>query len=301
MNALPLTSRRHFKWAVEKLVVMAVLLGSIASLEVKLCAESEGKRPQVCDSPSTENSPLNSTTSAESKVGSLDKQERSHVKLDLIPVDERASRDRRGFPSVSAPAGTYGVEGHGVPGSVFYRSGEPMSAGELATRITNDSRYQPGMTVYLACCETGKGRRSFAQQLADTLGTEVIAPTEKLWPLQNGLFIVAPERRYHSYGVEMAQFADTDRLGTMKTFKPGRTSRVLVATSSDDTSIRQKSASTSASTSTNTGSSTSTRTRTASLDSNRETPKKPQLNSSMAKTAALLAELHGSYLNSKAR
>ena len=45
-----------------------------------------------------------------------------------------------------------------------------MNARELAEWIRNDARYQAGMTVYLFCCETGKGDRSFAQKLANTLG-----------------------------------------------------------------------------------------------------------------------------------
>jgi hypothetical protein len=231
---------------------------------------------------------LDVSKSTDSKVSTITKESRSHVKLDLIPVAERASRDRRGFPAVSAPEGTYGVEGHGVPRSMFYRSGEPMSAGELATRITSDSRYKAGMTVYLACCETGKGRRSFAQQLADTLGTEVVAPTEKLWPLQNGTFIVATERRYGAFGAGATESADTDRLGTMKTFKPGRRSSVMVSASRGDTPARRTYSSTA-------------RSSFASSDSRQEGAKRPRL-CGMAKTAALLAELHGqtSYPNSKA-
>lgn len=226
----------------------------------------------------------------ESKVDSLTSPGRSHIKIDFIPVEERVSRTRRGFPCVTAPEGAYGIEGHGTPTSVFCRTGEPMSARELAKWITNDGRYQAGMTVYLLCCETGKGDRSFAQKLANTLGTEVVAPTEKLWPLQNGLFIVAQERmRKTALGFQAGeQRADVTRLGAMKTFTPANaaatTTTTVAATSGDDESPTSSSSA-------------------APLARTHTTPKKPMLRAS-ARTAALLAGIQGQrdstvYLNSK--
>jgi hypothetical protein len=164
-----------------------------------------------------------------------------------------------------------------------------MSVGELASIITDDSRYQSGMTVYLMCCETGKGCRSFAQQLANALGTEVVAPTEKLWPLQNGSYIVAPERRHSAFSMYSGEhMADTGRLGEMKIFKPGRGPTVMVSASRKEKSPRAISSSSA-----------------ASPAKTLEAPKKDSL-TGMAKTAALLAELHAQrsstrYMNSKRR
>lgn len=178
---------------------------------------------QPCNSPNTGDFSLDSSSHDGSKVSSLtSKNGRSQIKLDFIPVEERRSRTTRGFPSVTAPEGAYGIEGHGSPDSVFCRTGEPMTAKELASWIVNDPRYRSGMTVYLLCCETGKGSRPFAQKLADTLGTDVVAPTEKLWPLQTGLYVVAQERTRKSLGVFDVgiQRADISRLGEMRTFHP---------------------------------------------------------------------------------
>jgi hypothetical protein len=46
------------------------------------------------------------------------------------------------------------------------------------------------MAVYLLACATGKGRRRFAQELADILQTVVFAPTEKRWIHREGSFSV---------------------------------------------------------------------------------------------------------------
>lgn len=263
----------------------SLLCGGIA-LTPNTFADSAAQGLAFSNGPSSSSFTLDSRAQTESKVSALTTVQRRPVALDFIPAAERASRSRRGYPPVTVPAGTYGVEGHGLPRSLFFGNGQPMTAGELATRITSDSRYQPGMTVYLMCCETGKGRRSVAQQLANVLGTEVVAPTEKLWPQQNGLFVVAPERKYDVSGA--APSADTDRLGTMKTFKPGRGPVLAAKSSRDDTPSVPPSSSTMAS-------AYSTQ------------PKSSQPSSgSIAKTAALLAELNAQrgsvrYLNSKTR
>jgi hypothetical protein len=240
-------------------------------------------------SPSSQNFSLDARPDGESKVAALVSQERSPVKLDFIPLEERASRARRGYPTVTVPQDGYGVEGHGTPSSVLCRTGEPMNAKELAKWIGGDSRYQAGMTVYLMCCETGKGDRSIAQKLADTLGTEVVAPTEKLWPLKNGLYVVAQERMRKTLGVFETgeQRADITRLGTMKTFRPAPGSTPMVAVSRDNAAATLSSSN------------------AASADRPQQTPRKPLLRAS-ARTAALLAGFHGQrdstlYLNSRER
>lgn len=198
--------------------------------------------PQPSNSPKNESFALASGSRGESKIPFLAGSGRSHIKLDFIPVDERTSRSRRGFPRVTAPEGAYGIEGHGTPDSVFCRTGEPMSARELAKWILNDSRYHTGMPVVLLCCETGKGNRPFAQKLADALGGDVVAPTEKVWPLKTGLYLVAQEKTTKSLGMfdVGAQRADITRLGEMKTFRPAQgvdsTTDTLLAARSSATS-----------------------------------------------------------------
>jgi hypothetical protein len=268
------------------------LLGGFSFLFVGSLAEPASSEAQFCNSPSTSNFSL-SRSSGESKVSSLGSS-RSKVKLDFIPADERASRTRRGFPCVSTPVGAYGVEGHGTANTVFCRTGEPMNARELAKWIRNDSRYQAGMTVYLMCCETGKGSRPIAQKLADQLGAEVVAPTEKLWPQQTGLYIVAQERMKKTMGGMFEsgeQRADITRLGSMKTFRPD----TLASTVSPQKSTPSRSV----------APETSSSSSAASLVRTQEPPKKPLLRPS-ARTAALLAGIPSAkdtteYLNSSKR
>lgn len=144
------------------------------------------------------------------------------VKLDFIPADERVMRNSGGYGRIEAPRGTYGVEGHGDPGTMFFRNGQTCTAQELARWIRNDSRYTPGMTVYLFSCETGKGSRSFAQKLADELRAKVVAPTEKLWLVKNGGYTVAREQAGRILGFIPAakERADAKKPGIMKTFSP---------------------------------------------------------------------------------
>lgn len=208
-----LNSWLHSSHGKQTLNDMAVLIpaGSLSTDE-----------PEPSNSPKRGSFALNASSEGESKVENLTQTHRERVKLDFIPVQERKNRTVKGYPSVSAPDGTYGVEGHGSPDSIFCRTGEPMTAEELARLIATDSRFRPGMTVYLFCCETGKGRRPFAQKLANLLGTEVVAPTEKLWPQHSGSYIVAQERLLTSPGMIPVgiQRADVSRLGEMRTFVP---------------------------------------------------------------------------------
>ena len=236
---------------------------------------------QPCNSPNPGDLSLEGNSSGESKVSSLtSKNGRSKIKLDFIPVSERRERANRGFPSVTAPEGAYGIEGHGSPDAVFCRTGEPMTARELANWIVNDPRFRPGMTVYLLCCETGKGKRPFAQKLADTLGSEVVAPTEKLWPLQTGLYVVAQERTRKSMGVfdVGVQRADISRLGEMRTFHPS--AGTVAMDSNRSRTGRQDTRSMNFSSSS-----------AAAPILTQNPPKKPLLRPG-AKTAALLAGIH---------
>jgi hypothetical protein len=269
------------------------MLSGLLSLTSSLSAHPETlEQGRICNAPTPADSAVTEQAAAEPKVSALTSQERAHIKLDFIPSDERAKRASRGFPSVSSPDGVYGIEGHGTPHSVFTREGEPMNARELAEWIRNDTRYQAGMTVYLFCCETGKGDRSIAQRLADTLGADVVAPTEKFWPQQSGRYLVAQERTHKTLGIFETgeQRADTTRPGTMKTFKPTAAAVAaaakIAAASKDGNSSRIDSSSSA-----------------ASPVQTQQPPKKPFLRAS-ARTAALLAGIQGqrdsaAYFNSR--
>jgi hypothetical protein len=260
----------------------AFVLSGILSLAPSLFAQPEtAEQGRICNSPTPADANVNDQATGESKVSALTSEGRTHIKLDFIPSEERAKRASRGFPSVNSPEGVYGIEGHGSPHSVFTREGEPMNARELAEWIRNDTRYQAGMTVYLFCCETGKGDRSIAQRLADTLGADVVAPTEKFWPQQNGRYLVAQERMHKTLGIFETgeQRADTTHPGAMKTFKPTEAAAAaaakLAATSKDGNSSRIDSSSSA-----------------ASPVRMHQPPKKPLLRAS-ARTAALLAGIQG--------
>lgn len=139
--------------------------------------------------------------------------ERSVAKIDFIPSTERVQRAQLGIPPTTAPKGVYAIEGHGCSWTIYDKQGRAMTARELARWITNDPRYRKGMPVWLLCCDSGRGRRPIAQDLADILGTTVLAPTERLWPLRNGSYIIAKPTPDHKR-------ADLAALGQMKTFQP---------------------------------------------------------------------------------
>lgn len=149
---------------------------------------------------------------------------RDEVKLDFISATERRERSELGYKRLTVPKGTYGVEGHGTPKQMYFKNGKVLTARELARWIRNDPRYEPGVTVYLLACETGKGRNSFAQELADVLQTEVFAPTEKLWIQRDRGYSVNPadSAKLAAGGSVVSAATDADLPGLMKPFHPIR-------------------------------------------------------------------------------
>ena len=73
---------------------------------------------------------------------------------------------------------------HGAENCVYLYSnnGEEFeySAIEFADRIQNSSSYT-GKSIRLMSCNTGSLENGFAQQLANIMGVEVMAPTEAIW------------------------------------------------------------------------------------------------------------------------
>jgi RHS repeat-associated protein len=74
--------------------------------------------------------------------------------------------------------GEYTVGGHGNPKSIHDENNNDfISPKELADMIRDDSDYDPCKPVRLNSCRTGAGDDSFAQDLADELNNDVLAPT----------------------------------------------------------------------------------------------------------------------------
>ncbi len=148
----------------------------------------------------------------------------TEVKLDFISSTERQKRAARGYARLKTVDGVYGVEGHGTPTHMYCKTGQKLSAPDLAQWIKNDRRYKRGMTVHLLACETGKGPRPFAQEVSDLLHAPVVAPTEKLWVHQDGNYSVTGASYVRVLGlIPIANGqADPDRPGEMKTFRPVR-------------------------------------------------------------------------------
>ncbi|ENK6898861.1 RHS repeat protein, partial [Escherichia albertii] len=108
--------------------------------------------------------------------------------LDLIynsPSDPiyKGSLNVREFPT------GFTVGGHGTPTSMNddrIKKGSVLTIKQLASDIRANPKYHEGMPVVLFSCETGKGKNSFAQQLANELDVTVIAPDEIIWIWPDG-------------------------------------------------------------------------------------------------------------------
>ncbi len=97
--------------------------------------------------------------------------------------------------------GHYDVVAHGTPGSVSMDStdGRSLSPRELAEIIRHRSDYEPGTPIRLLSCNTGHADGTFARQLAQALGTDVIAPDGYLYLNGHGRMGVDSENKEISY------------------------------------------------------------------------------------------------------
>lgn len=82
---------------------------------------------------------------------------------------------------------------HGTPDKLYHESnigvGSYYTAQEFADIIRSDKSLF-GKNIRLLACNTGALPTGFAQQLADELGVDILAPTERLWINEEGkLFI----------------------------------------------------------------------------------------------------------------
>ena len=110
------------------------------------------------------------------------------------------------------------VGGHGNASLVQDANGNTLTPAALARLIKANPKYRAGMDVALLSCETGQGPNSFAQKLANELGSgKVSAPTELLWYYSDGTL-----KTVGSKPGALPNTIDQDptKPGTIRTFTP---------------------------------------------------------------------------------
>ncbi|NET62609.1 MAG: hypothetical protein F6K47_42915, partial [Symploca sp. SIO2E6] len=132
---------------------------------------------------------------------------------------------------------TFDVLAHGNSQQIFYelhgkrwpdKSGNykniPIDHVKAASIIKNQPGYN-GQNVRLFACNTGNCANGFAQQLANRLRVDVIAPTKILWADSSGRITIAEElpRNPNVPRNRAVPRIDMSRLGTWKVFKPQST------------------------------------------------------------------------------
>lgn len=111
--------------------------------------------------------------------------------------------ERKVLDKIQAKSGYFDFAAHGAPDYIEYgEEGKNMSAREVARIISHNENYN-GQKIRMLSCSTGSTDDGFAQQLANSLGVEVEAPTDMLYVYEDGHFKVG-----------------YDGSGKMKTFKP---------------------------------------------------------------------------------
>ena len=113
------------------------------------------------------------------------------------------SYEKKVLDKIPAKSGYFDFAAHGASDYIEYgEKGNTMSAREVARVISHNENYN-GQKVRMLSCSTGSTDDGFAQQLANSLGVEVEAPTDILYVYADGHFKVG-----------------YDGSGEMKIFKP---------------------------------------------------------------------------------
>lgn len=113
------------------------------------------------------------------------------------------SYEKKVLDKIPAKSGYFDFAAHGASDYIEYgEKGNTMSAREVARVISHNENYN-GQKVRMLPCSTGSTDDGFAQQLANSLGVEVEAPTDILYVYADGHFKVG-----------------YDGSGEMKIFKP---------------------------------------------------------------------------------
>lgn len=82
-----------------------------------------------------------------------------------------------------------------------------------AARLIQNAEGYNGQPIRLLSCNTGSLDNGFAQNLANTLKVEVIAPTNYLWATPDGYYFVA--------GMHDGRLPNLNDMGDFKLFVPG--------------------------------------------------------------------------------
>lgn len=104
----------------------------------------------------------------------------------LFAVNHKKSASLEGFHDVVV---------HGTPNSVTRSISGSRHFGhrELADRLSRDASY-PGGDIRLCACSTGSPDGRFAQNLANKMGVNVLAPVDTVWAFPSGNLYVGPSR-----------------------------------------------------------------------------------------------------------
>lgn len=121
-------------------------------------------------------------------------------------ISRRADVDANGYFDVIA---------HGTPNGIqITHNGQHMIVDHrTAARLIQNSDSYNGQAIRLLSCNTGALDNGFAQNLANKLNVEVLAPTNYLWSTPNGNYFVA--------GMTNSRVPDMSDIGSFKLFLPG--------------------------------------------------------------------------------
>ncbi len=126
--------------------------------------------------------------------------------MELADINKMfTSYERAVFDRIPPKDGYFDVAAHGAAKHIWYGSADKtITARELARIIRHTEKYN-GEKIRLLSCSTGSAKNGFAQQLANALGVEVEAPSDKLYVKPDGTYWVGLRHN-----------------GKMMLFKPGK-------------------------------------------------------------------------------
>lgn len=98
--------------------------------------------------------------------------------------------------------GVFDIFVHGNPGSVGIFDGVKWWAlsPETLASLAKAKGFRPGMVVRLIACNTGVGPKAFGKQLAEAMGTRVLAPNRAILGHPEGSFLLDVESLFQAQG-----------------------------------------------------------------------------------------------------
>jgi hypothetical protein len=132
----------------------------------------------------------------------------NNVKSDIIVMKVDINKmptlyERNRLDEIPKKEGYFDFAAHGTPNHVQYGADNAAHSAREVSRMIKHNKDYKGGKVRLLSCSTGATENGFAQQLANSLGQEVEAPTDVLLVYQGGRIKIG-----------------YDGSGEMKTFKP---------------------------------------------------------------------------------